>query len=251
MSKTMFKTKLFFKRNSSTVLTCMAGVGVVVTAVMAVKATPKAMALLEEAKQEKGDDLTKMETVVVAAPAYIPTVLVGVSTIACIFGANVLNKRQQAALTSAYALLDNSYKEFRKKVDEMYGEGTVNEVTEEIAKDHYEAKPVRVSEGKQLFYDVYSGRMFESTMEDVLRAEYEINKLLATDTGAFLNEFYELLKIPTVEYGDYMGWSVFEMVESKWNAWLDFTHEKTLIDDDLECILITMDHDPIYEFYDY
>lgn len=251
MGKALFKTKVFFKRNSSTVLTCIAGVGVVVTTVMAVKATPKALKLIEEAKEEKGDDLTKLETVVVAAPAYIPTMLVGVSTIACIFGANALNKRQQAALTSAYALLDNSYKEFRKKVDEMYGDGTVTEVKEEIAKDHYEEKPIHPSEGKQLFYDDYSGRMFESTMEDVLRAEYEINKLLATDTGAFLNEFYELLKIPTVEYGDYMGWSTWEMTESTWSSWLDFRHEKAVIDDDLECTMIIMSHEPIYDFYEY
>lgn len=251
MSKVLFKSKLFFKRNSSTVLTCMAGVGVVVTAIMAAKATPKALALVEEAKDEKGDDLTKFETVVAAAPAYIPTVLVGVSTIACVFGANALNKRQQAALTSAYALLDNSYKEFRKKVDEMYGEGATVEVKKEIAKDHYEKDPVRVSPDKQLFYDDYSGRLFESTMETVLRAEYEINRLLATDTGAFLNEFYEFLRIDTVEYGDYMGWSTYEMAENQCYVWLDFRHEKILIDDDLECIAIIMNYEPIYEFYEY
>jgi hypothetical protein len=251
MSKALFKTKVFFKRNSSTVLTCIAGVGVVVTTVMAVKATPKAMTLLEEAKREKGDDLTTLETVVTAAPAYIPTVLVGASTIACIFGANVLNKRQQAALTSAYALLDNSYKEFRKKVDELYGEGSVAEVKEEIAKDQYANNPIRVSEGMQLFYDDYSGRLFESTMENVLRAEYEINKILSTDTGAFLNEFYEFLKIDTVEYGDYLGWSAYEMAETKGDSWLDFRHEKVLIDDDLECTMIVMMYEPMYEFYEY
>lgn len=251
MSKALFKTKVFFKRNSSTVLTCIAGVGVVLTTVTAVKATPKALALIEEAKVEKGDDLTKIETVAVAAPVYIPTVLVGVSTIACIFGANVLNKRQQAALTSAYALLDNSYKEFRKKVDEMYGDRSVTEIKEEIAKDHYKETSIRPSEGKQLFYDDYSGRLFESTMETVLRAEYEINRILSTDTGAFLNEFYELLKIDTVEYGDYMGWSAYEMCETKCDSWLDFRHEKTLIDDDLECTMIIMGYEPIYEFYEY
>lgn len=84
------------------------------TAVMAVKATPKALRLIEEAEKEKGKKLTKTETVKVAWTPYIPTVLVGASTIACIFGANVLNKRRQAALMSAYALLDSSYKEYKQ-----------------------------------------------------------------------------------------------------------------------------------------
>ena len=116
MNKLLFKSKVFLKSNSSTILTCIGGVGVVATVVTAVKATPKAMALIEEAKEEKGDDLTKVETVITAAPAYITTAVLGVSTLVCIFGANALNRRQQAALTSAYALLDNSYKEFKAKV---------------------------------------------------------------------------------------------------------------------------------------
>ena len=46
--------QLFLRRNSSTILTCAGGVGVVATAVLTAKATPKAMRLLEEARNEKG-----------------------------------------------------------------------------------------------------------------------------------------------------------------------------------------------------
>lgn len=45
----------FWHRNASTVLTCLGGVGVVVTSVMAVKATPKALKKIETAEQEKGE----------------------------------------------------------------------------------------------------------------------------------------------------------------------------------------------------
>lgn len=92
-------------RHTSTVLTCLGGIGVVATSIMAIKATPKALELIEEAKKEKGEELSKWETVKVAAPKYIPAMMTGVATIACIFGANVLNKRQQASLISAYASL--------------------------------------------------------------------------------------------------------------------------------------------------
>ena len=65
-------SKLFLKRNSSTILTIVGAAGVVATAVTAVWATPKALKLLEDAKRDKGEELTKIETVQVAAPAYVP-----------------------------------------------------------------------------------------------------------------------------------------------------------------------------------
>lgn len=53
---------------------------------------------------------------------YIPAAISGTATIFCIFGANVLSKRQQAALTSAYALLNDSYNNYKDKLKELYGE---------------------------------------------------------------------------------------------------------------------------------
>ena len=248
MNNLLHHSKLFLKRNSSTILTCLGGIGVVATSVMAVKATPKAMKLLEQAKEEKGEDLTKMEVVRVAGPAYIPSIVTGASTIACIFGANALNKRQQAALASAYALLNNSYKEYKKKVEELYGEAADVRVREEIAKDKYEEEEITVEEGKQLFYDDFSQRYFESTMADVIRAEYEINKKISNWGGASLNEFYEQLDIPQVDYGEFLGWSSGTLMETKWTQWLDFEHEKVVMDDGLECYIITISDEPMYEY---
>ena len=111
----------FIKKNAPTILTCIGAAGVIVTTVMAVKETPKALSLLEDAEEEKGEELTKWEKVKIAGPVYIPSIITGAATIACIFGSNVISKRQQATLTTAYALLDNSYKEYKKKVDEVYG----------------------------------------------------------------------------------------------------------------------------------
>lgn len=98
--------KLFIKKNASTILTGLGTIGVVATSVMAVKATPRALDLIEKAEKEKGDELTKWETVKVAGPTYLPAILLGTSTIACIFGAQILNQRQQAALMSAYDFLE-------------------------------------------------------------------------------------------------------------------------------------------------
>lgn len=252
MNKVVRQSQLFFKRNGSTILTCVGAAGVVATTIMAVKATPKALILLEQAKEEKGEELTRLEKVKIAGPAYIPTIITGTSTIACIFGANVLNKHQQAALMSAYALLDNSYKDYKNKVTELYGDDADARIREELAKDHYEENDISLEdEGKQLFYDQFSERYFESTMADVIKAEYEINKMINVGFGAYLNEFYELLKIPTVDYGDYLGWSPNEMYDIWWSSWVDFEHEKVVMDDGLECYILSFAQEPTFGFDDY
>ena len=57
MNNLLSKSQTFLKRNSSTILTCVGAVGVVATTVTAVRATPKAMRLIEQGKEEKGAEL--------------------------------------------------------------------------------------------------------------------------------------------------------------------------------------------------
>lgn len=248
MTNLLQVSQKFLSRNASTILTCIGGAGVIATAVMAVKATPKAETLIALAKEEKGEELTKLEKVQAAAPVYIPAVLVGASTIACIFGANILNHRQQASVMSAYALIDSSFKDYKKKVEELYGEEAGAEVRASIAKDKYEEGSMLVHPGNQLFYDEFSGRYFESTMEKLISAQYAINRKISLEGGAYLNEFYEELDIPPTDYGEHLGWSSGLLCDYQWSDWLEFGHEKTYIDDDLECIMVTFSMEPMFDF---
>lgn len=248
MNKLLRRTKLFLDRNGSTILTCVGGVGVIATSVLAVKATPKALMLLEEAKKEKGEELTKVEVIKTAGPAYIPAIITGAATIACVFGANVLNKRQQASLMSAYALLDNSYKDYKKKVGELYGEEAAAKVTEEIAKDRYKEADVNLESDDPLFYDEFSGRYFNAPIEKVLKAEYEINRKISLWGGAELNEFYNWLDIPPIDVGKNMGWSTGGLMADTWKDWLDFNHKKVVMDDGLECTIISTWPEPMYDY---
>ena len=109
----------FFKKNSSVILTCIGAVGMVATVITAVKATPKAVKLIEEAEKDKGEELTKIEKVKTAGSVYIPSIIIGTSSLVCIFGATILSKKSQATLMSSYALLDKSYKEYRKKAKDL------------------------------------------------------------------------------------------------------------------------------------
>lgn len=251
IEKIMHSAKRFVDRNGATILTCVGAAGTVGTAVMAAKATPKALVLVENAKEEKGEELTKFETVITAAPAYIPTIITGVTTLACIFGANVLNKRQQAALMSAYALLDNSFKEYKQKIGELYGEGANEKVREEIAKDKYEDADISVADDKRLFYDNFSQRYFESTLETVQNAEYWINRDLSMRDYATVNEFYEYLGIAPIDGGDEIGWSSGMNFDYYWQSWIDFGHQKVMLDETLECIIITMFAEPCVGYNTY
>ena len=250
MNKLVGKTKWFLKRNGSTILTIGGAAGVIATAVVAVKETPKALYLLEQAKEEKGENLTKLEKIKVAGPVYIPSIIIGVSTITCIFGANTLNKRQQAALMSAYALLDNSYKEYKKKVTEMYGEDADKLVRNSIAKDKYEEVDIGEpdDDGKRLFYDEFSEQYFRATTADVLKAEYEVNREMAVHGGVTLNRFYELLDIDKIKFSEEIGWSLGILSDMYWAFWIEFDHEKVVMDDDMECTIIRMRYEPVVDF---
>lgn len=153
----------------STILTCLGAIGVVATSVMVAKAAPKASKILEEVKKKKGEKLTKIEVVKETAPVYIPAIVTGTLTVACIFGANVLNKYHQASLMSAYALLDNTFKEYRGKVNEIYGEYADEIVAKELAQDQYERFEDIPKDEEVLFYDLNSLQYFTSTLDEVVQ----------------------------------------------------------------------------------
>ena len=253
--------RLFMKRNASTILTCLGGIGAVTTTVMAVKSTPKALQLIEEAEKEKREKLTTWETVKATAPTYIPTVLFGVGTVACIFGSNILNKRQQVSLMSAYVLLDESYKKYRRKVVELYGKETHDEIVNDIAVE--EAKEVYMHASNLgidrtqfleedysdpvLFYDEYGHRYFEAPIEQVILAEYHLNRNHAMRGFALLNEFYEFLGLEQTDYGGEVGW----VIEDDGSFWIDFNHRKVTMDDGLECYIIEMMFEPTMDWKEY
>lgn len=254
MNELMRRSKVFLEHNGSTILTCIGGVGVIVTAVLAAKETPKALRLLEQVKEDKGEELTKLETIAVAAPAYIPAIVTCTATLACVFGANILNKRQQASLMSAYALLDSSYKEYKSKVKDIYGEDADERVNAEIAKDNYEdnyEEDLEEEDGLSLFWDSYSHRWFRSTLANVRQAEYETNRDLTLADCVSVNHFYEYLGVPLIENGYDYGWSSEACFEFYGYSWVEFKNTKTVLDDGLECYVISMGHEPVYKYYDY
>lgn len=246
--------KLFIKKNAGTILSVMGSIGVVATAITAARAAPKAIKLLDDAREEKGSKLSKMEIAQIGFKTYLPVGLVSAATITCIMSANVLSHNKQANITSAYALLDQSYKDYRRKVIEMYGEETDHKIIEAIAVDR--AKEVHISasymfdnvdlslddrSGKPaLWYEEYSKRFFEATIEQILSAEYHLNRNYILRGCATINEMYDFFGLDPVEWGDDLGWE--PMDESEF--WIEFNHFKAKLDDGTEFYILDLPFAP-------
>lgn len=246
LQKMMCSTKNCLKKNSPTILSCVASVGVVASTVLAIKATPKALKAIENATEEKGEELTKIEVVKSTAQLYIPTAITCISTIACILSANTLNKKQQASLISAYALLDDTFKKYRKAAVDVYGDEADAKIKAEMANNSYVScdgwhiynPDCDKDSEKLLFYDFYSQRFFNATYGQVVNAEYHINRNLQLRGDVSVNEFYEFLGIDSIDGGDNIGWRMDDLIEGGL-IWLDFDNRFTQMEDGMECYIIS------------
>lgn len=183
---------------------------------------------------------------------YIPSVILGTSTIACLIGANILNRKQQASLISAYALIDESFKKYKKATKTVYGDDADTKIKSEIAKSTYVSctghslysPDLDYSDDKMLFYDMISSRYFRASIPAVINAQYHINRNLQLRGYVSINEFYEFIGIEQVDGGDDFGWNIDELISDN-IMWLDFNNDYTVMDDGLECCIISAIYEPI------
>lgn len=249
IEKFIYRAGGFVKRNSSTILTCIGAAGVIATAVTAGFGAIKASKLLDEAREEKDEELTALETVCAVAPAYIPPVVIGVSTIVCIFGANALNKRQQASLISAYALLKESYSEYRNTVTDIYGADADEKVKSVIYEKKYESSDFKPTDkNKLVFYEEYYGDFFEASESDIYYALYHFNRNFQLRGYATVAEFHEFLNLPVKEADKALGWSDGDFYESGLVPWIDFYFIEKTLDDGMSYMIICPQFEPSTEF---
>lgn len=211
----MKRIRLFLKRHASTILSVVASLGVVGTGVLSAKATYDAVK-----KIEKEQPKTKRKTLITVLPFYILPASIGVSTIGCVIGSNIINQRQIAGLAGAVSLVQKSFSEYKKKLIELHGKEADTEVATKIASEKFPEK--KISEGKTLFYDRLTNRYFESTMEDVMYALYNLNKLFQFEGIVSVNDYCKILGIkPMGDDGDLEGWRIWEMGEFGLIPWIN------------------------------
>lgn len=195
-------------KHSPEILTGIGIAGMVTTTVMAVRATPKALRLIDNAELKKanetnipyeGHNLSKTEIIKVTWRCYIPAGVTGILSVVCLIGASSVNARRNAALATAYSIAETSLKEYQNKVVETIGEKKEQTIRDAVAKEKIEAHPAKESEiifvgdGETLCYDVLSGRYFKSKIDRIKKAENDLNRRMrdemyieATDTGNVL-----------------------------------------------------------------
>lgn len=242
----------FCKDNGAVILTGLGVTGVVSTAVMAAKATPKALDILaekEEYKQEHyGEPLTRFEKFLAMVPPYLPAALMGTATVACILGANHINQVKQANLMTAYTCLDASYKEYRNKVKEVFGEKAAEQIDKEIEKERYVSEQYGDPSEKKLFYDEFSNRYFEMSIFEVLKATYDANRMYGLLGEMSLNQLYEFFNLEPTKLGESVGWNAAKDWECYGFSWLDISWKQIATPDGLEAFGICYNIDPSQDF---
>ncbi|MCK0089089.1 DUF6353 family protein [[Clostridium] symbiosum] len=248
IAKSFLSLKTAIKKHSPEILTGIGIAGMITTTVMAVRATPKALILIEERKEEIGaEKLEAMDMVKTTWACYIPAAITGTLSVACLIGASSVNARRNAALATAYTLSESALKDYQGKVIEMFGEKKNEAVKDAVAKDKVEKNPVVTREviitekGNTLCYDAISGRYFKSDIEKIKKAECELNRQMLDDMYVSLNDFYYEIGLDSVKLGDELGWNVD-------NGYIDLSFSSQLASDGTPCLVIDYRVAPRYDY---
>lgn len=248
IAKSFLSLKTAIKKHSPEILTGIGIAGMITTTVMAVRATPKALILIEERKEEIGaEKLEAMDMVKTTWACYIPAAITGTLSVACLIGASSVNARRNAALATAYTLSESALKDYQGKVIEMFGEKKNEAVKDAVAKDKVEKNPVVTREviitekGNTLCYDAISGRYFKSDIEKIKKAECELNRQMLDDMCVSLNDFYYEIGLDSVKLGDELGWNVD-------SGYIDLSFSSQLASDGTPCLVIDYSVAPRYDY---
>lgn len=234
------------KKHSPEILIGMGIAGAASSVIFAVKATPKAMILLEEKRQELGvEKLEAKEIIKTAAPVYIPTAVSFGVSVACIIGASSVNARRNAALTAAYTLSESTLRTYRDKVLETVGEDKEREIRQKAAIEQQQKTPepqalvVSSAAGQLKCFDSLSGRYFVSTKNEIDKAVNEFNRQLRDDMRISLNDWYDLIGLDTNKLGDMLGWDIER-------GYVETCYASRLDEDGLPCLVVNYVEPPHY-----
>lgn len=241
-------SKNTLKKYGPEILTGFGIAGTVATTISAVRATPKALMLIEEKKLDLDvDELEPLEVVRTVWPCYISPVALGAISIFCLIGANSVHARRNAALATAYTISETALKDYRDKVIETIGEKKEKVVRDAIAKEKIEKDPVSKKEiiitnnGDSLCYEPLSGRYFKSDIEKIRKAVNALNQQLLFDSYVSLNDFYDGVGLAGTKIGEDLGWRVEQSL-------LEVEFSSQLAEDGTPCLVMNFLTAPVYDY---
>lgn len=242
MKKPLMKTvQGTLAKHSPEILTGLGVSGMIATTVLAVKATPRAIDLIEEDSRRNHDGdpyaYTKKEAIQSAWKCYIPAAVTGTASVACLIGASSVNAKRNAALATAYTISETALSEYRNKVVETIGEKKEKEVREKVAKEKIKKKsPVQkeiivTGNGKTLCFESMGGRYFKSDMETIKSVVNDLNLRMRNDLTINLNEFYYEIGLDETDVGKYLGWDIDK-------GYIDIDFSSQLTEDGTPCLVV-------------
>ena len=267
MSKFIRGAKISISKHSPEILTGIGIAGMITTTFLAVRATPKALELIEEKKDElnnkqveerldkNGDlrdykEITKLkfpDLFKATWKCYIPAAVTSVASIACLVGASSVHIKRNAVLATAYQLSETALTEYKEKVIETIGEKKEEVIRDKVNKDRIEKNPVSknnviiTDKGNTLCYDHMSGRYFKSDIDKINKAVNVINNRILHDFYASLKDLYSELGLYTVSLGDKLGWnSDMGLIEVEFSS--------QLADDGTPCLVMDFNKAPKYDY---
>lgn len=251
VSNTLSRTTMKLQKHSPEILVVTGVVGVVASAVMACKATAKLSQILDDTQDtmdkiretvedesmadryteedaKKDTTIVYVQTGIKIAKLYAPSIILGVLSITSILASNSILRKRNVALAAAYTAIDNSFKEYRNRVVERFGEivdrelkyNIKQEKIEEMVTDEQTGKEKKVKKTIEIAdpntYSDYA-RFFDDGCTGwekdpeynlmFLRAQQRYaNDLLKTRGHLFLNEVYDMLGIERTKAGQVVGW---------------------------------------------
>jgi hypothetical protein len=201
-------------KNSPTILTGLGCAGVLTTAFFTGHATLKAYTLIKMEEDELDKELSPHEIVGLTWTCFVPPVIMGATSIACILGANSINTSRNAALAALYSLSETTFREYKEKVVEQIGRNKELKVRDDIARDRIEKNPVGdrtiiiTGNGDVLCYDTLSDRYFRSSCEKIRQQVLDLGYRLRSEMWLDLNEFYDAIGLGSTKLGSQMGFDL-------------------------------------------
>lgn len=262
VTKFIKNAQFVLSKHSPEILTGLGIAGMVTTTVLAVKATPKALRLIEQEEEYREYDrdhgipdmiapekVSAIDAIKLCWKCYIPAAVTGTVSIACLIGASSVNVRRNTALATAYKLSETALTEYREKVVETIGEKKEKTLKEAIAKDKVEKDPVTqkniivTGKGDTLCYDELFGRYFKSDIDKLKKIENDLSFRMRNEDYISLNEFYYEVGLDSVKAGDLIGWNINRCPKG---IELDFSSQ--LASDGTPCLVVGFNTPPQYDY---
>lgn len=249
-------TKGYMKKHSPEILTGIGVTGMITTTILAVKATPKAMELINQRKVELAQEYgvgevldlpSYLDYVKVAWRPYVPAVITGIASISCIIGASAVNAKRNAALATAYTISERALVRYRDKVIDTIGVKKEKEIREKVSQDQVDKNPVSKSQvfitqrGNTLCRDEISGRYFRSDLDHIRRIVNELNRKMTFQDYISLEEFYNNIGLEPTKNSAYLGWNLQKGL-------IELQFDTCLAENDEPCIVIDYNIAPEYDF---